>query len=219
LIDDINWLEQRTKWKKIAKTDEVINDITVLKSNPTTIEEPENVIDDDLIEIPENDPLYTQDFVISSVVSLNQMQAPPPLSMITKKTTPPSSPFDGSLKSSSTSSDTAVESLVQTLLSPSPSPLEGFNETPTPAPSRLKVKPLEQLLEPALKRSRIDSPVIEPLIYKPSVELPTNHMDEDYYFLISLHPHLRRLEESQRLKIKMNIQRMIYNGLYEKNIG
>ena len=47
-------------------------------------------------------------------------------------------------------------------------------------------------------------------------ENPLKNLDDDYHFLLSLHPYLTQLNASQKLKVRMKIQKLIFKELYKE---
>lgn len=41
-------------------------------------------------------------------------------------------------------------------------------------------------------------------------------MDDDYHFLLSLHPYMTELSSSQKLRVRMKIQKLVFKELYKE---
>lgn len=42
-------------------------------------------------------------------------------------------------------------------------------------------------------------------------------MDDDYHFLLSLHPYMTELSSSQKLRVRMKIQKLVFKELYKED--
>lgn len=42
-------------------------------------------------------------------------------------------------------------------------------------------------------------------------------MDDDYHFLLSLHPYMAELSSSQKLRVRMKIQKLVFKELYKED--
>lgn len=45
---------------------------------------------------------------------------------------------------------------------------------------------------------------------------PTAPIDDDYHFLLSLHPYMGKLNDTQKLRLRMKIQGLVYEELYSE---
>jgi BESS motif len=72
-----------------------------------------------------------------------------------------------------------------------------------------RVKPTSDA-QPPVKRSKLDDEHPAP---EPS-SAPGN-IDDDYHFLMSLHPYMVDLNASQKLRVRMKIQKVIFKELYK----
>lgn len=76
------------------------------------------------------------------------------------------------------------------------------------------------------KRKRIEeatttgcaSPPIEDFSPIPAGPSSLNLNNDDYYFLMSLHPYMTQFNGSQKLKVRMKIQKLIFKELYKDDI-
>lgn len=46
---------------------------------------------------------------------------------------------------------------------------------------------------------------------------PTGPIDDDYHFLLSLHPYMQKLNDTQKLRLRMKIQGLVYEELYSED--
>lgn len=46
---------------------------------------------------------------------------------------------------------------------------------------------------------------------------PTAPIDDDYHFLLSLHPYMGKLDDTQKLRLRMKIQGLVYQELYSED--
>lgn len=46
---------------------------------------------------------------------------------------------------------------------------------------------------------------------------PTAPIDDDYHFLLSLHPYMGKLNDTQKLRLRMKIQGLVYEELYSED--
>lgn len=46
---------------------------------------------------------------------------------------------------------------------------------------------------------------------------PTAPIDDDYHFLLSLHPYMGKLSDTQKLRLRMKIQGLVYQELYSED--
>lgn len=80
--------------------------------------------------------------------------------------------------------------------------------------------------ESSRKRIRLENDISRNGIYPTG---PSNHqasnvdgnldrsMDDDYHFLLSLHPYMTELSSSQKLRVRMKIQKLVFKELYKED--
>jgi BESS motif len=78
---------------------------------------------------------------------------------------------------------------------------------------RIKVKASPTLQTPVTKRPRVESADEEYAPPQPSS--PPNTKDDDYHFLMSLHPYMVDLSAPQKLRVRMKIQKLIFKELFK----
>ncbi|GAB0095275.1 hypothetical protein DMENIID0001_106350 [Sergentomyia squamirostris] len=89
---------------------------------------------------------------------------------------------------------------------------------PTRVSSRPKTKPKPPSPKPVITTTtmeRVETPPMNPRAQESSndVSIPK---DDDYYFLMSLHPYMTRLKYGQKLQTRMEIQNIIFKKLYNQ---
>jgi BESS motif/Alcohol dehydrogenase transcription factor Myb/SANT-like len=76
---------------------------------------------------------------------------------------------------------------------------------------KAKASPTPQIQ--AVKRPRVESADEE--YSPPQPSSPANNKDDDYHFLMSLHPYMVDLNAPQKLRVRMKIQKLIFKELFK----
>jgi BESS motif len=85
-------------------------------------------------------------------------------------------------------------------------PIENLSSSAIPP----RIKPVTGDVQPPAKRCKLDDEYTAP-----ESSSASGNIDDDYHFLMSLHPYMIDLNASQKLRVRMKIQKVIFKELFK----
>ncbi|XP_055682357.1 uncharacterized protein LOC129789536 [Lutzomyia longipalpis] len=106
------------------------------------------------------------------------------------------------------------ESAPSTMQKPPPKKKARYS-APSRVSTRPKVKPKSPTPKPLKTENSVPSPRTDEDVGNVGNKF-LNTQDDDYYFLMSLHPYMSKLGQVQKLQTRMDIQNIIFKRLYSE---